>query len=392
MDAEICVGVVGLGLAATAHIRAYLSHPQARVLAVCDNDGGRAAAFGEQHGIERVYTSYAELVTDGDLHVIDIATPTFLHAEMTALAAEAGKHIHCEKPFCRSVAEGMAAVQAVERAGVKLLVGETYVFLSSHMKARELIEDGAIGRPLQIRQRHGAWHRRAQHELHIDAAARAWRLDGAKSGGGRYPWIFDHAVHFFATAEYLMGDTQIDEVYAVAASAGGGPSRGGAEHDPYRTAEVDIPIITWRYADPERQGVWMRAERLNGKYDFMHGFSTTVVGETGMIEVLGEGGHNLLWQGEQQHLVLHREGQETACFRFDEGGDRVWASEISYYGKGHVNQVHHLIDAIRQNSQVRYGGEDGVRAVRCTLAAIRSAQEGRPVPVAEVEESYKAYE
>ncbi len=392
MDAEICVGIVGLGLAATAHIRGYRSHPAARVLAVCDSDGERAAAFAEQYGIERLYTSYAELLADADLDVIDIATPTFLHAEMTAQAAQAGKHIHCEKPFCRSVAEGMAAVQAVERAGVKLLVGETYVFLSSHVMARELIEDGAIGRPLQIRQRHGAWHRRAQHELHIDAAARAWRLDGAQSGGGRYPWIFDHAVHFFATAEYLMGDTRIDEVYAVAASAGGGPRRGGAEHDPYRTAEVDIPIITWRYADPERQGVWMRAERLNGKYDFMHGFSTTVVGETGMIEVLGEGGCNLLWEGEQQHLVLHREGQETASFRFDEGGDRVWASEISYYGQGHVNQVHHLVDAIRQNSTVRYDGEDGVRAVRCTLAAIRSAQEGRPIPMAEVEESYRAYE
>ena len=392
MDAQICVGIVGLGLAATAHIRGYGSHPQARVLAVCDSDGDRAAAFGEQYGVERIYTSFGELLADDDLDVIDIATPTFLHAEMTAQAAQAGKHIHCEKPFCRSVAEGMAAVQAVKRAGVKLLVGETYVFLSSHMKARELIEDGAIGRPLQIRQRHGAWHRRAQHELHIGAAARAWRLDGAQSGGGRYPWIFDHAVHFFATAEYLMGDARIDEVYAVAASAGGGPRRGGAGHDPYRTAEVDIPIITWRYADPERQGVWMRAERLNGKYDFMYGFSTTVVGETGMIEVLGEGGRNLLWEGEQQHLVLHREGQETACFRFDEGGDRVWASDISYYGQGHVNQVHHLIDAIRQNSLVRYGGEDGVRAVRCTLAAIRSAQEGRPVPVAEVEESYRAYE
>ena len=389
MDAEICVGIVGLGLAATAHIRGYRSHPAARVLAVCDSDGERAAAFAEQYGIERLYTSYAELLADADLDVIDIATPTFLHAEMTAQAAQAGKHIHCEKPFCRSVAEGMAAVQAVERAGVKLLVGETYVFLSSHMKARELIEDGTIGRPLQIRQRHGAWHRRAQHELHIDAAARAWRLDGAQSGGGRYPWIFDHAVHFFATAEYLMGDTRIDEVYAVAASAGGGPRRGGAGHDPYRTAEVDIPIIAWRYADPERQGVWMRAEPLNGKYDFMHGFSTTVVGETGMIEVLGEGGCNLLWEGEQQHLVLHREGQETACFRFDEGGDRVWASEISYYGQGHVNQVHHLIDAILQNSPVRY---DGVRAVRCTLAAIRSAQEGRPISMAEVKESYRAYE
>ncbi len=392
MDGEISVGIVGLGLAATAHIRGYRSHPAARVLAVCDSDGERAAAFAEEYSIDRNYSSYKELLADADLDVIDIATPTFLHAEMATQAAQAGKHVHCEKPFCRSVAEGMAAVQASERTGVKLLVGETYVFLSSHLKARLLIEDGAIGRPLQIRQRHGAWHRRPEHELHIDAVSRGWRLDGAKSGGGRYPWIFDHAVHFFATAEYLMGDERIDEIYAVAASAGDSRRRGGAEHDPYRTAEVDIPIITWRYADPARQGVWMRAERLNGKYDFMQGFSTTVVGETGMIEVLGEGGNNLLWQGEQQHLVLHREGRETTCFRFDEGGDRVWASEISYYGQGHINQVHHLIDAIREDLPVRYNGADGARAVRCTLAAIRSAQVGRPVKVAEVDETFTAYD
>ena len=69
----------------------------------------------------------------------------------------------------------------------------------------------------------------------------------------------------------------------------------------------------------------MRAERLNGKYDYMHGFSTTIIGDRGMIEVLGEGGHNLLWNGEQQHLLLHREGEETRAFRFDEGGDDVLA-------------------------------------------------------------------
>ena len=390
MGDSICVGIVGLGLAATAHIRGYLSHPEALVLAVCDTDRERAAAFGARYGIERVYTSFTDLLADGDVDLIDIATPTFLHATMTRQAAQAGKHIHCEKPFCRSVAEGMDAVRAVEEAGVKLLVGETYVFLSSHIKARALIERGAIGRPLQIRQRHGAWRRRAEHDLHIDAEARAWRLDGAQSGGGPYPWIFDHAVHFFATAEYLMEDATIGEVYAVTA-AGGGGRRAGASHDPYRTAELDIPIITWRYADPERQGVWMRADPPNGKYDFMHGLSTTVVGETGMIEVLGEGGHNLLWEGKQRHLILHREEQETVCFRFDESADRVWDSEISYYGQGHVNQVHHLLEAVLHDRRPRYGGEDGVRAVRCTLAVIRSAEEGRPVRVAEVDESFTAY-
>lgn len=135
----------------------------------------------------------------------------------------------------------------------------------------------------------------------------------------------------------------------------------------------------------------MRADPLNGKYDYMHGLSTTVVGETGMIEVLGEGGRNLLWEGRQQHLILHREGQETVCYRFDEGDDQVWDSEISYYGQGHVNQVNHLLEAVLHDRPLRYGGEDGVRAVRCTLATIRSAQEGRPVRVAEVDESYTAY-
>ncbi len=111
-----------------------------------------------------------------------------------------------------------------------------------------------------------------------------------------------------------------------------------------------------------------------------------------MIEVLGEGGHNLLWEGQQQHLILHREGKETVCFRFDEGGDDVWESDISYYSQGHINQVHHLIDCILADCTPRYSGEEGLHAVRCTLAAIRSARESRPVRVGEITPDYTAYE
>lgn len=135
----------------------------------------------------------------------------------------------------------------------------------------------------------------------------------------------------------------------------------------------------------------MRAEGLNGKFDYMRGFSTTIIGEKGMIEVLGEGGYNLLWEGQQQHLVLHQEGGETRCFRFDEGGDDVWQSEICYYSQGHVNQVHHLIDCIMQDRQPRFTGEDGVHNVQCTLATIRSAREGRPVRIDEIDPDYTAY-
>ena len=389
--ADVRVGIVGTGLVATPHLKGYLSHPRVEVIAVCDQEAARARTFAARHGIPEVFSSYEGMLAESSINTVDIATPTFLHAPMTQRAAESGKHVHCEKPFCRSIAEGIRACEAARRSDVKLLVGETYAFLSSHVKARELIDAGEIGRPLQIRQRHGAWVARREARIPTGPTDRGWRVNPRESGGGAYPWIYDHAVHFFATAEYLMPGQSIADVHAVAATTPRSSKQRGASHDPYESPEVDVPIITWRYADAACQGVWMRAEPLNGKYDYRRGFSTSVIGERGLIEVLGEGGHNLIWAGRQQHLVLHREGKEALTFRFDEGGDDVWESDVCYYSQGHINQVHHLVDCIAQDRQPRYSGEDGVHAVRCTLATIRSALEGRPVRVDEIEPEYTAF-
>lgn len=391
-DHQMSIGIVGLGLVAYSHLKGYRSHAAARVVGVCDLNRERAKHFAAEMGIPEVYDSYEQMLADPRIEVIDIATPTHLHASMSAQAAAAGKHVHCEKPFCRYTGEGLEACRQAAAKGVRIMVGETYVFLSSHIKARELLQAGEIGRPLQIRQRHGAWLEKQQLHASDVPGDRSWRLDPVQSGGGAFPWIFDHAVHFFSTAEYLMLDSPVGEVYAVTADNRGVRSRRGAAHDPYSTAEIDIPIITWKYEDPACQGAWMRAERLNGKYDYMLGFSTTIAGERGMIEVLGEGGGGLECNGEQQHLLLHREGKDTLAFRFDEGGDDVWRSEISYYSQGHIHQIHHFLDSLVEDREPRYPGEKGVRAVQCTLAAIRSAREHRPVRVAEIGEQYRAYE
>ncbi len=385
------VGIVGLGLVSTSHLKGYASHPRADVVAVCDIDGERATEFAATHGIPESYSSFEEMLDRADINTVDIATPTYLHASMVLQAADRGLHVHCEKPFCRSVGEGRAACEAVRRNGVKLVVGETYVFITSHVKARELIDAGEIGRPTQIRQRHGAWIGRKRASIGSKPADRSWRVDPIQSGGGDYPWIYDHAVHFFATAEYLMPGQKVSQVHAVTATSQHTARRSGAAHDPYVTAEVDIPIITWKYEDSDRQGVWMRAERLNGKYDYMRGFGTTIAGERGMIEVLGEGGHNLIWDGQQQHLVLHREGRESVAFRFEEGGDDIWESDVCYYSQGHIAQVHHLVNCIVEDAEPRYAGEDGIHAVRCTLATIHSAQTGRPVHIDEIDDDYTAY-
>jgi predicted dehydrogenase len=385
------VGIVGLGLAAAAHVKGYLTHPQAQAIAACDLDLERARCFAAEHAIPEAYASLDAMLAGAGIDAVDIATPTHLHGPMTVQAARAGKHVHCEKPFCRSVAEGMAAVAAAQQNDVMLAVGETYLFITSHVKARQLIEAGEIGRPLQVRQRHGDWLERSDPRIFTGPPDRNWRIDPRESGGGAFPWIFDHAVHFFATAEYLALDARIDEVFALTSRSGRAARWSGASHDPYESAETEIPVITWRSDDGEGHGVWTRAERLNGKFDHMRGFSTIVSGETGMSEVLGEGGHNLVLNGRQVHLILHRAGRDSVGFCFDEGGDDVWESGVAYYSQGHINQVHHFVDCVVNGTQSRYGGEDGVRAVRCTLATIRSAQESRPVRVDEIEPEFTAY-
>ena len=69
----------------------------------------------------------------------------------------------------------------------------------------------------------------------------------------------------------------------------------------------------------------------------------------------------------------------------------MWDSEIAYYSRGHEGQIHHLIDSVAAGTAVRYGAAQGTQAVRCTLAAIRSAEEGIPIGVGDIEDDFTAY-
>lgn len=387
------VGLAGLGLVCESHIKAYVSHPDSEVSAVCDLDEARAKSIAGTYGIPKVFTSYDEMLKDDGINTIDITTPTILHAPMALAAAKAGKNILCEKPFCLTLDEGLAVCEEAERQGVTLMVGESYIFMTPIMKARDLIEQGEIGKPQQIRQRFGAWVERAgalDTSRPVTSDHRGWRMDSSRAGGAGFPWMFDHCVHFFATAEYLMKDARIREVYSLKSDISwmneqSQTAPDQSEMNIYRPERAgDIPIITWTYDDPACQGVWMRAEVLNGKYDPMYGFSVSVIGDKGMIEVLGEGGKGLSWQGKDVHLIVHRKGQETLTFRFDEGGDDIWQSEVSYYSRAHRNQIHSFVDALISGVSPRYTGRDGRRDVKTTMAAICSAKEGVPVKVADV--------
>ncbi len=392
---KVRVGIVGAGLVSDSHAQGYLRHERAEIIAVCDINRDIAESKAEMWNAESIYTDYDEMLKNSGIEAVDIMTPPFMHHPMAIKAAESGKHINCEKPFCNSVKEGKEITDAAQRNNVVLAVDESYVFTSSHIKARALIDSGAIGEPRQIRHYKGSFVQKKEglidkrRLVKSRGGGKMWRADPIKSGGGLYPWIFDHAVHLFASTRYLMQDLDVESVFGLTATYSG---RAGS--DTYTAEDYsDIPIITWQFEDKQKQGLWVRAEkRAHDTYNNRTGFSTVVLGTDGMIEVLGEGGGGLIHKGNDAHLVIHRGNGQIEAMRFEEGGDRIWDSGISYYDQAHINEVTHFVDCIISGKKPAYGGEEGTREVRLTLAAIKSAMEGKPVKGVDVDDEFTAYD
>ena len=372
---KVKVGLVGLGLVSSSHIKGYLSHPRADVVAVCDLDEYQLQRVARKFDIPRYYTSYDEMLTDTDINTIDVMTPTYLHRPMAVAAARAGKNIHCEKPLALTLAEGEQICNEAEKHNVALAVDETYVFMATIVKARELIDAGAIGKPRQI----PAALRRVARPCRSSRGGPWWPYQ-SRAVARRLRQSRRQRLSLAIRPQYSLlchravpdGRLPIKEVYSVKADNSWLRDRAQIETGKeaadnlyeVNTAE-DIPLMTWTYEDPACQGVWMRAEHLNGKYDFMTGFSVTVIGEHGLIELLGEGGGGLYWDGRPVHLVLHRDGKEPETLRFDdEGPDDIWESEVSYYSRAHAHRMHEFVDSMTSGHPSRYTGRDGLRDLR----------------------------
>jgi predicted dehydrogenase len=116
------------------------------VLAIASRDQGRAAAAAERLGIPRAYGSYEELLDDPDIDAVYNPLPNHLHVPWSVRALEAGKHVLCEKPLARNVAEAMILVEAGQRhPALKVMEAFMYKFHPQWQKVRSLVQEGAIG-------------------------------------------------------------------------------------------------------------------------------------------------------------------------------------------------------------------------------------------------------
>ena len=190
-NTRVNFGVIGAGgIARRRTIPGMLKAKNCRLVAVMNpSDPDRIA---EEFKVPRAYRREEELLADPEVEAVYIASPVQHHARQIMLCAEAGKHILCEKPLTRDLREARKAAAACRKRGVLLQEGYMMKFHGAHLKIKELIDKGKLGRIVYLRAQLSCWYPKI---------AGAWRQD-PKNGGGA---LIDMASHLYDLVEYFAG-------------------------------------------------------------------------------------------------------------------------------------------------------------------------------------------
>jgi len=202
---RVGIGVLGYGFMGKVHSNAYLKIPYSfnkpaaypELVAMCGRDEANVADVASRLRYRGYYTDWKLMLRDPDIHILDNCTPDDRHCAPSIAAAEAGKHVICEKPLAMTVEDAAAMLEAVTKAGVKHMCCFNYRFIPAVRLAKELIEDGVIGDIYHFRGRY------LQEPGHDPAAPLedAWYASGTNSG-----ILLGIGSHIIDMARFLLGE------------------------------------------------------------------------------------------------------------------------------------------------------------------------------------------
>ena len=264
MAKRLRVGIIGAGGIAGLHAEAYSQMPDTvTVTAVSDINAQAAEALSGKLGAKAYEDYHAMLATDVD--AVDICLPHHLHADAAVAAAQAGKHILCEKPLCTTPAEAQQVRQAVREAGVTLMCAHNQLFLPAVVAAKQILASGELGDVYEVRTNDA-------FRTDMTAASAGWRATAATSGGGE------------------LIDTGYHPSYLLLHFAGGRPAQVTAMLANHRLAFLDAEdsaqvlvrfdngvvgniATSWAYqppSDTERFAVFGSNGSLRGGGEWLH--------------------------------------------------------------------------------------------------------------------------
>lgn len=384
---DIHIGLIGTGGMGKAHATAFKNVPlvfgnesgRPILEIVADVDANALEKWAGEFGFARWTTTWREIIEDPRVDVVDITTPNHLHAEMAIAAAQAGKHIYCEKPLATTSADAARIVAEVEKAGVITIVGFNYLKNPAQAFAKQLIEDGELGEITLFR---GTFD---QDFLANPGVPFSWRLDRALAGTGTLGDLGSHAIAF---AHFLVGE--IVEVCGVNTT---------------KIQERVIPASGSGYAATTQSNAQKRAVENEDIVEFLIRFERGAIGTIGSsrigtgrklgltYEIQGTKGSLFYTQERMNEIKLYRhsdpdreKGYKTVYIGPEHPGYKAFFG-LAGIGLGYNDQkiieAHDLITAVASNQPAQPDVRFAYGVNKVIDAADLSCQQHRWVPVSE---------
>jgi predicted dehydrogenase len=336
---KVGVGILGSQFVAEIHAESYRHVPEAEVIGVASPTPGHADQLARKHGIPHAFTDYRRLLEMPEVDLVDLCLPNSLHCQATVDAAHAGKHVICEKPLCMNLAEADTMIRTCRERGVKLMYAEELCFTPKYVRARQLIEEGALGKVYLVKQA----------EKH-DGPHADWFWDVQRSGGGVTFDMGCHAIEFF---RWVLGKPRITSVYA---------QMGTYVHGS-RTQGDDNALLVLEF---EGGAVGVAEESW-----------TKPGGMDDRAEIHGD-------QGVTYADLLHGNALETFSksgygYAVEKAGDtRGWSFTIyeEAWNYGFPQELQHFVTCVKEDRAPLETGEDGRAVLEAIYAAYESARTG----------------
>ena len=372
----IGIGMLGVGQMGRAHSSAFRRLPQVRagaeprLVALASQSADKGQAFADRFGFSDWHARWQDLIKDDRITVFDNTGPNGLHAEPCIAAARAGKHVVCEKPMARTAGEAYDMLKAVREAGVIHVCGFNYRFVPAVRLARQLIEEGGLGRLLQFRIRY------LQSSLADPNFPFRWRSDREHAGHGV---LGDLGSHIVDLARFLIGEP---------VRVSGSVATYFSERSPEGAPDRRLPVTV----DDAFQALVDFASGPSGVLEA----SKVCLGSKNRLEfeVNGtEGSVRFSLERLNDLEVYLRSDEKTATpgFRRVEVTDAThpfmtqwWPRHFLGWDQTFVHEMGCLLDAIEGQAAVGpYGAtfEDGYRAAVICDAIAASAERGVPMRI-----------
>ena len=332
MEKKLKVGVIGAGRIGKIHASNIVKNfANVEVKAVADIYADNLMEWAAGLGIQHIYTDYKQIIEDKEIDAVIICSSTDTHSQITIEAAQAGKHIFCEKPIDYDIERIRQALNAVEQAGVKFQVGFNRRFDHNFKKVRELILNGSIGEVQIVKV------------ISRDPAPPP--AEYVKVSGGMF---LDMTIHDFDMVRFLTG-SEVTEVYTNAAVL--------VDKAIGEAGDVDTALISLKFA--------------SGAIGMIDNSRQAVYGYDQRVEILGSKGGITVTNDTPTNVIVSTESSVMA--------DKPKYFFLERYMDSFAAELEAFFSSIRNNTDPIVTGIDGLKPVLIGLAAKRSYEEGKPV-------------